>query len=324
MATTSSDGRDVQFRDKPLPKFAVELKGREHFGQWLRGRETLDASKLGARFGGYTTNDVEFVRSAKDRLQTLLWELREPLLRPANYLLEAAPGSGKSFFVGEFARELQANLNRDALYIEKNLSAYPSIDAAFTDIVLDVLLGLASRRDIVLFLDEVDTEIDGRRIFQKLIAPINGERFFFQEKQLSFGKQNVVGFYALSSGRDDLHHAPKWPDFLSRIPAGHRFELPAFDSPFERLFRALGILRRGRVKVERATVHALMYLSLREWRSSRELDQGIELAKARLRDPTKVLDLEHVALSLADVREVSVRANVSIAHEVNDVISIVG
>ena len=98
--------------------------------------------------------------------------------------------------------------------------------------------------------------------------------------------------------------------------------LPAFDTPFERLFRAIGILRRGRLKVQKVSVHALLYLSLRDWSSSREMDQALELAKVRLRDPNNVLDLEHVARSLDDVREVVASSNVWFAQEVNNAVTI--
>lgn len=321
-ATISKDGRDIQIKDKPIRKFAIDLGRNGAINEWLRGRNDIDTTKLGARFGAFVTNDLGFVNAATDRLQSLVWQLREPLGKPANYLLEASPGSGKSFFVREFAEQLRAALKRETVYLEKNLSAYPSIDAAFSDIVLDVVLSLASHRDVVLFIDEVDTEIDGRRIFQKLIAPMNGDKFFFQEKEVSFTRQNIVGFYALSSHRDVLEQAPKWPDFLSRIPAEHRFVLPKFDTPFERLFRAIGILTRGKMSVTKVSVHALLYLSLRDWSSSREMDQTLELAKVRLRDPSRILDLEHVARSLDDLREVAGSSNIAIGIEVNKPIEI--
>ncbi|MBT2321075.1 hypothetical protein J7E62_01715 [Variovorax paradoxus] len=177
-----------------------------------------------------------------------------------------------------------------------------------------------AHRDVVLFIDEVDTEIDGRSIFQKLIAPINGDKFFFQEKEVSFAKQNIVGFYALSSHRDFLEKKPKWPDFLSRIPTEHRFVLPKFDNPFERLFRVISMLNRGATSVTKVSVHALLYLALRDWSSAREMDQALELAKARLRDPSAVLDLQHVASCLDDVMKVDAKQNDSIAIVDNDTV----
>jgi hypothetical protein len=321
-ATISEDGRRIDISDKPPRKFAVELGPNRAINHWLRDRDDIDTTKVGERFGAFVTNDLSFVSAANERLRSLVWQLREPLGKPANYLLEAAPGSGKSFFVREFAKQLQAALNRPSVYLEKNLSAYPSIDAAFADIVLDVILALASHRDVVLFVDEVDTEIAGHRMFQKLIAPMNGDKFFFREKEVEFARQNIVGFYALSGHRDALEQAPKWPDFLSRIPAEHRFVLPTFDNPFERLFRAIGILYRGNMRVTKATVHALLYLSLHEWTSSRELDQALESAKTRMRDPGRVLDLEHVARSVDDVRMTANASKVDISLEVNRPIEI--
>ena len=75
---------------------------------WLRGRSEVDTSKIGARFGAFVTNDLMFVNGANERLRSLLWQLQEPLSKPENYLLEASPGSGKSFFVREFANQVRS------------------------------------------------------------------------------------------------------------------------------------------------------------------------------------------------------------------------
>ena len=107
-ATVSKDGRDIQLRDKAARKYAVELGVNQGINDWLRGRSEVDTSKIGARFGAFVTNDLMFVNGANERLRSLLWQLQEPLSKPENYLLEASPGSGKSFFVREFANQVRS------------------------------------------------------------------------------------------------------------------------------------------------------------------------------------------------------------------------
>jgi len=286
---------------KPSRQFVNELGAHESLADWLRGRETLGLKSISAQFGAFVTNDRGFVTSCKDRLSTLCRQLAQHLAKPANYLLEASPGAGKSFFVRQFVQMLTISRGPEIVYLEKNLSAYPSIDAAFTDIILDVLLAIAKHRDVVLFVDEVDTEIEQRHIFQKLIAAMNGDSFFFLEKQISFAKQNLVGIYALSSGRAQLESKPKWPDFLSRVPEEHRFVLPSFNTPFEKLIRAASILLSKPSSVSKISFQAMLYLGLCEWSSARELEQSLELAKLRLDCAELPMELEHIATTIDDV-----------------------
>lgn len=265
---------------------------------WLRMNRQLTIGMFGSHFGQFTTSDVSFVESAESLSRFTEILIAQRLSKPANYLLQASPGAGKSHFVRQFAARL---LGEDASsqYLERNLSAYASIDQAFHDIVLDVLLAIARHKPVLLFVDEVDTEIGGQHIFQKLIAPMNGDDFFFQGKSLSFAKQNLVVCFALSATRDKLVDKPKWPDFLSRIPSSHQISLPSLDVPKERVVRALGALARkrqqaaGPASVTRVSFQALLYLGLNSWASARELDQAIDMALLRAVEPEGELLLEH-------------------------------
>lgn len=286
------------------------------FHEWLKFQRKLELSKIGARFGEFITNDAGFVENARARVSELVWRLQSGLGKPANYLLEASPGAGKTFFVKQFTTLLSKDIypepKADAKpgeprlrRIEKNLSTYPSIDQAFTDIVFDVLIAFAERKDVVLFVDEVDTHIEGQSLFRKLIAPMNGDLFYFMGKQISFAKQNLVAFYALSGKRDALEQTQKWPDFLSRVPRDHRFQLPSLDIPSERLLRVVTALLDGASEPVRVSYLALLFICLRKWESSRDLDQAMQALRLRNRGHQATVQIEDVAFSLSEIQDIN-------------------
>jgi hypothetical protein len=307
----------------PIGSFAIpasESRGKDLSG-WLHNNRSLTIGSFGSHFGDFATNDKHFVATAESSAQLAAMQVRQGLSKPANYLLQATPGSGKSHFVRQFAKRLlSADGFRDQ-YLERNLSAYSSIADAFQDIVLDVLLALAKHRPVLLFIDEVDTEIDGKHIFQKLIAPMNGDDFFFQGKLVSLAKQNLVVCHALSALPATLENKPKWPDFLSRIPSEHQFNLPSLEHPLERVFRALSSLIRHAERfsnyagVSRISYQALLYLGLNAWASARELDQALEMGLLRLADPNAALELEHLVLDPSAVFQAEREQSIAIFGE---------
>jgi hypothetical protein len=225
-------------------------------------------------FGQFVTNDRQFYRDATDKVHILSKRLKNNLTKPDNYLLVANPGAGKSFFVRQFKEELEKSVGQIA-FLERNMSAYSNIEEAFADIIIDVMMALVTHQPTLLFIDEVDTQLDEKYMFHRLIAPMNDDKFLFSQKQISLSKQNLVIFYALSSSVDEIKRTQKWPDFLSRIPAAHHITLPKFDSPLERIYRTVGILPRGMYPVRHVEAAALLYIGLREWTSSRELEQTL-------------------------------------------------
>src|ERR1700720_4584634 len=84
-----------------------------------------------------------------------------------------------SFFVKEFKQELETTFGQPMEFLERNMSAYNNVEQTFADIVLDVMVASMTRRSTLLFIDEIDTELDEKNMFQRLIAPMNGDPFFF-------------------------------------------------------------------------------------------------------------------------------------------------
>jgi hypothetical protein len=183
----------------PPPKKVTIEFDKQDILEWLYSKDKIGLSDLAPSFGNFVTNDRDFYRTAKALLQMCFARLKAGLSKPDNYLLIAEPGLGKSFFVREFKEQLQREFGEDIIFLERNLSAYDRIDAAFQDIITDVIFALNSHNPVFLFIDEVDTLLDGKSILERLIAPMNGDPFFFLRRQLSFAKQNLVVFFALSS-----------------------------------------------------------------------------------------------------------------------------
>jgi hypothetical protein len=284
-------------------KYVIDLPGP--LGPWLSAKSRISLFDLAPSFGKFVSNDRQFYREATSRVEMLAKRIQARLSKPDNYLLLADPGSGKSFFVKQFTEQLKNRLNENVTFLERNLSAYSGIDLAFTDIVTDVLIALTAHQTVLLFIDEVDTQLDERHMFQRLIAPMNGDPFFLLQKQMSFAKQNLVVFFALSSKPEDMKGKQKWPDFLSRIPPAHQIRLPEFKHPLDRIYRAVAMLPAGVFPVARVQATALLYIGLRPWTSVRELEQALELAKMRtLASSSEVLELADIALSTQDVEDV--------------------
>jgi hypothetical protein len=308
-------GIDFSSTALDLPQaFTVPPPPPDELCSWLVGKGRISSADLAPHFGDFVSNDAGFYRDAMNMLTMLERRLRNHLGKPDNYLLLAEPGSGKSFFVKEFAKELTRVLGRqnEIVYLERNLSVYSSVDQAFTDIVMDLVAALLWRRPVVLFIDEVDTQLDGQNIFQRLIAPMNGDPFHFLQKQLSFARQDLVVFYALSSRLEDITAARKWPDFLSRIPQRHQIRLPAFASVVDRIYRAAGILPREPFGVTRVQAAALVYIGLYSWTSSRTFEQELALAKMRMPPNHHVLELVHVAPAYEDIDALTKETGVDI------------
>jgi hypothetical protein len=273
---------------------------------WLSTKTQLSWTDLAPAFGNFVSNDRKFYRVVRDRLQMLCRRLEAQLSKPDNYLLIAQPGSGKSFFVRQFKGELQSAVRKDITFLERNLSAYDSVEGAFEDIITDVVYALTSHRPVFLFIDEVDTLLDGKSMLERLIAPMNGDPFFFRGKQMSIANQDIVVFFALSSSPEKMHERQKWTDFLSRIPQAHRISLPTLESPIDRVYKAIAMLPRGKFPAARVQAVALLYIGLKNWVSVRELEQAVDAAKLRAatRGGVVTLELADIAVTPEDVEEV--------------------
>jgi hypothetical protein len=138
---------------------------KDGLDKWILAKTRISTDDLRPSFGDFISNDRNFYREVEANRDMLVRRLKARLSKPDNYLLLADPGSGKSFFVKQFRSELERAMRESQVayrifYLERNLSAYRNIEEGFTDIVMDLIVPMMSRLDILLFIDEVDTELD--------------------------------------------------------------------------------------------------------------------------------------------------------------------
>lgn len=204
---------------------------------------------------------------------------------------------------------MQTSIGKEITPLERNLSAYDSVEGAFEDIITDVIYALTKHRPVFLFIDEVDTILNGKSMLEKLIAPMNGDPFFFRGKQMSFENQDIVVFFALSSSPEKMEERQKWTDFLSRVPQAHRINLPTLASPIDRVYKAISMLPRGKFPVRQIQASALLYIGLKDWTSVRELEQAVDAAKIRAaaRGGIATLELADIAVTPQDVDDVEAK-----------------
>lgn len=178
---------------------------------------TLDALAL-ERFtivGQYLRFDERTRGPLKDLRQRILATYAAHSGGPRTFLLWGAPGSGKSFLVQQVAAALPAGVQ----YREINLA---ELDEAGFRSRLDTVAALDA--PVLCLIDEIDAKPGAAWPYELLLPHLepSGPR-----------PHRVAYCLAGSGGRDAaefrarLAARPKGADLLSRVAAGHEFEVPA-------------------------------------------------------------------------------------------------
>ncbi len=174
---------------------------------------TLSLSSY-AIVGRYRRHDEK----VRDALQTWRRKISRPLDQKTtareNFLIWAPPGSGKSFFIQEIARQLPATA-----YVELNLAARSRHE------FVEGLQTIANASGPMLcMIDEVDARLGEDWPYQELFSYLD----------LNLLPDKVIVFVLVGSseaGVEGLARAirsrPKGADMLDRVPADRRFEIPA-------------------------------------------------------------------------------------------------
>lgn len=187
---------------------------------------------------------------------------------PIPVLLCAAPGSGKTFFVNEFAKVLGVPVALE------NLSDKTELKAALTVHYEDIL----ARNAQVAFLDEADTPIGGSYAYRFLLKAMNGDPCVKPPgapSETAIGK--IIWFFAASVAPDidsfESHVKgkvdQKGPDFLRRFrEKGFIVQLPSVASPRERVLRVASMIKAPITQIDK---QALLFAAVHNWRDAGEL-----------------------------------------------------
>jgi pimeloyl-ACP methyl ester carboxylesterase len=180
--------------------------------------------------GNYMRYDQAARNILKDARQKMVAAFLSPSTKRENYLLWAAPGSGKTYFVEEVA----ASLNRVAQFRELNL-------AKLTEPTFRSALGELTdlKEPCLCLIDEVDAKADERWPFEMLLPHFDST---------SAGGARHVFVVAGSSGsgldgmKERIASRSKGADLLSRIPVDNEYSVPGM-SVGDRIVVALSQFR---------------------------------------------------------------------------------
>ena len=173
----------------------------------------LDCTVVGGyrRFEEVTRNRL---RDWKNRIQSAL---SGPTQAHENFLIWAAPGSGKSYFVQEIARELGCEIE----YFDLNLARLSK--NAFCAGLIEVK---KAAKPVLCLLDEIDARADETWPYEESFSLLD----------LNLDRNRAAVFVLIGSdavGMEGMVQAmlsrTKGQDLLDRVPVGNRFEIPGLE-----------------------------------------------------------------------------------------------
>jgi TolB-like protein len=210
---------------------------------------------------------LRFEETSRNHLKDLRHRVGQAFLSrrstPTNFLLWGAPGSGKSYLVGEIARSLPPEVK----YLELNMTQQ---EAGGLQEALEGFL--SARAPGLCFLDEVDAKPDQAWPYEVLLpflepsAPLDHPVVFCLAGS---GGTSLEGFM------ERLRARPKGTDLLSRIPRGNAFRVDSLGMGDRILVSAVQLLLAGQKeghRIEEVEKLALYYLAVHPgYASARQL-----------------------------------------------------
>lgn len=284
--------------------------------------------------GGFCILNKDMQDKIKQRWDAVM-RLRKSLneagdAKPICVFLGGPPGSGKSFFVEQCAKELRLGKN----YEEASLSGVhdgkyaEAIDRHIKDAKKNEGEGDEAR---IAFLDEVDTVIGSYTVFRHLMDPMTGKLTTpLGEKDTFEICKNLVWFFAGSAGSSRRDFIDKFKDidkkvvdFFDRIP--FYFELPGVNAPEEAILQAIINLKRQPTGSSLVTFEkrVLLAFASTNWRSARHLISTCQLIGLNIDKGTETLRYEDAKLNI-DIGEFNkVHSVCEDVFEAGDAVSVI-
>lgn len=199
----ASPTKAIGLRTQPDPELEA-LKGLIR----INIAETTVVGDYG-RFDERTRNELI------DRVRGITRGLKSKNVVHENFLVWAAPGTGKSFLVQQIAKSLGVSVR----YIEVNFASLsrPEIHTKLDEVS-------AATQPTLVLLDEIDARPTEPWLYD--------DTFSYLDTNLSASKQAVfvlIGSSPTGLARmmDGMKSRPKGKDLLDRVPDANRFEIPA-------------------------------------------------------------------------------------------------
>lgn len=231
--------------------------------------------------GWFVSTDERFRKRIAEMTQEFAEWSRASTRSCVGYFVSGDPGSGKSFFVGEFAKTV---VSLEDLVVESGANCTKPRDLVRRIVERIDQRRAHSRSAIIAFIDEVDTAFDDGYLYGHLYHLVGGARPIDLGSGPNLEKVCWLFAGSCASNTSELakyaHSLPvstKMRDFLSRIPPANRIDLPPLSiGPLERIVRAVSMVKRNLPNLAYVDGLILFLLGSRNFESTRELAQIVE------------------------------------------------
>ncbi len=176
----------------------------------------MDVVKL-ARYrvaGNYTRFEEAVLNALKDARQGIFAALDETGHIRSNYLIWAAPGSGKTFLIQEIARQVRARCEYDEINLAKQTEE--SFRTSLENIV-------ASQQPRICLIDECDAKADAAWPYEVLLPFL--DTALTHAPRIIFVMAGSSGF-SLEGMKESISARSKGNDLISRIPVQNQIVIP--------------------------------------------------------------------------------------------------
>jgi len=164
--------------------------------------------------GDYTRYEETILNTLKDVRQKIAAGFERPSRKRENYLIWAAPGSGKTYFVQQVAASLPQPIN----YQECNLAKHSRQNFLSSLAKLD-----GENKPCLCLIDEIDAKPGDAWPYEVLLPHLDAN--VEKGAQFAFVLSGSSGS-SLAEMKKQMASRPKGADLLTRIPAGNEYEIP--------------------------------------------------------------------------------------------------
>jgi hypothetical protein len=279
---------EKRYLERDVPKWIcrestsirAELRRLTHYPDMLRdegGGRFLDLESATRYLLGYVTTNPKLGGQLVTLLKDLkLYRKRSDYHRPYVSLLVAAPGAGKT----TLARQLAEAAGYQ--FYEVNVSRLQNTAAllAHFDQVASLSAARKNEKLTLLFLDEIDARLEGKRVFGMLLSALLEGVYEVGALKRHLGKVAVV---LASSQKPTCASFHKWlitcreekgPDLWSRIN-GQKLELPEMNAA-ERVYLAASLLKNKFPGITHVSKELLDVFAGMAHAAPREIEQQVD------------------------------------------------